>query len=457
MTSKKMRLLAALPLVLGPMVMLAQSGGGDQDTTTPPASIVPMQRTAPEVDTVDRIVAVVGSSVITWSDVITAINQQRANGMELPDDPAEQLAIARQMLNELIDAEILVQRAAELNVEVSDAELERAVDNRVNQVRAQFEDEIQFRGELKQAGFGSPEEFRRSLIDQFRRLMLQQKVFQQLQQNAKPAGVTDKEVDEAFQRARPQLQQRPPTISFRQLIISPKPSPRNDSIARAKADSILAVLKAGENFESVARRESMDPGSKDMGGDLGWNRRGLFVPEFEAAMFATRPGQLSPVVKTQFGYHIIRVDRVQPGEVKASHILISPAIDSADIARTAELADSVADLWKRGVPYDSLAAKFHDAGEEKGVLDPYPIDSLPESYRYAIANKEENEVTDPFVLKGQNDAVKFAILQVISRTGLGEYSLSEVRHNIRRQLAMEKQSRAILDELRNRTYVSIRF
>jgi peptidyl-prolyl cis-trans isomerase SurA len=78
----------------------------------------------------------------------------------------------------------------------------------------------------------------------------------------------------------------------------------------------------------------MDPGTKQLGGDLGWNRRGGgLVPEFEQMMFALRPGDVSPVIKTAFGYHIIKVDRVQSAEVKARHILISPVIDSADVAR----------------------------------------------------------------------------------------------------------------------------
>jgi peptidyl-prolyl cis-trans isomerase SurA len=427
-----------------------------QDTiTSRPSSIIPEQAVA-EVDTVDRIVAVVGNSVITWSDVVSAVNQQRARGMRIPDDVEGQLRIARIALSGLIDEEILVQKAADLNIDVSDQELNSAVENQVRAVRQQYKDEIEYRAALREAGFGSPEEFRRSMVEQIRRYLIQGKVYQELRKTAKPASVSDEEVNEAFQSAREQLRQRPPTVTFRQLILAPQPSPAADSAARRKADSLLAELKKGENFEAMAKRESMDPGSRELGGDLGWNRRGMFVPEFEAAMFSLRPGQLSPVIKTQFGYHIIRVDRVQPAEVKASHILIAPEIDSTDIERTYQLADSVAQLWSNGMNYDSLVAKFHDRGEEKGVLEPYPIDSLPESYRRALEGVEASQVTKPFELRSQTNAVKIAILQVVTRTGLGEYSLAEVQQNIRRQLAAEKQSRAILDELRQRTYVSIR-
>ncbi len=442
--------IVAASLIFGSTALAAQ------DTTSKPTSIVPLERTALEVDTVDRIVAVVGKAVITWSDVVSAVNRERAQGLKIPDDVEGQIAVAHRALEALVDSEILIQKAAILNIEVTDQEVNRAVDEHVGRIRAKFKDEIEYRAELKDAGFGTPEEFRRSTAEEIRRVMLQQKVYQELQKTAKPAGVTDKEVDEAFQRARPQLQQRPATLAFRQIIMAPKPSRVNDSIARAKAESILAELKAGANFEALAKRESADPGSKEMGGDLGWNRRGRFVQEFEAAMFSLRPGQLSPVVKTQFGYHIIRVDRVQPAEVKVSHILIAPEIDSIDIARTKIFADSVANLWKGGMSYDSLVAKFHDRDEGKGMLEPYPVDSLPDSYLTAVKDLEAGQISNAFELRGETGSIKFAVVQVVSRTGPGEYSLPEVRQNIRYQLSLEKQSRAILDELRHRTYVSLR-
>ena len=83
-------------------------------------------------------------------------------------------------------------------------------------------------------------------------------------------------------------------------------------------------------------------------------------------MFSLRPGELSPIVHTSFGYHIIRVDRVQPSEVKARHILIAPVIDSTDVHVALLRADSVADKWRKGVPFDSLVAKYHDPGRGEG-------------------------------------------------------------------------------------------
>ena len=246
-------------------------------------------------------------------------------------------------------------------------------------------------------------------------------------------------------------------VSFRQIIVAPKASAEAKARARAKAESLLVEIKKGGDFEQIAKRESMDPGTKQLGGDLGWNRRGGgLVPEFEGMMFALRPGEVSPVIETAFGYHIIKVDRVQSAEVKARHILIAPVIDSADVAAARVEADTVAAQWRRGVPYDTLVAKHHDATEEKGVLQPYPRDSLPASYSAALTGAKAGQITEPFQLANPRGQPKFAVLQVVTATDAGEYKESEIREQIRAQLSEERSIRQLLDEMRKQTYVSIR-
>jgi peptidyl-prolyl cis-trans isomerase SurA len=424
--------------------------------TAPPAAAARPSAAVPASYPVDRVVAVVGDQVILWSDVMNAINQQRAAGLELPKDSASQLALAKDALNALVDEEILVQKAHLLKVEVTPDEVNRTVDDQIKRVRGQFQTDDQYKTELKNAGFGTPDEYRRTLYEQFYRRALQQRAFEELRKTAVGRNVSETEVNEAFERTKGQLQASPATVTFRQIVVAPKASAASKARAKAKADSLLVEINKGGDFEQIAKRESMDPSSKPQGGDLGWNRRGAMVPEFERMMFALAPGKVSPVIETAFGYHIIRVDRVQAAEVKARHILISPVIDSADIAAAQAEAALVATQLKAGVPFDTLVAKHHDPAEEKGILQPFVRDSLPASYGTAIAGKKAGEIAGPFELTGPRGPAKYAVVQLVTVNEAGQFNEAEVKERIRAQLVAERATRTLLDDLRKQTYVSVR-
>lgn len=433
-----------------PVTMTAQTPQtpppAGQNVAAPRAAAIP----------VDRIAAVVGDQVILWSDIMNSINQQRAAGLQLPPDSAGQAELARDALNALVDEEILVQKARLMGIEVTPDEVNRTVDDQVKRVRGQFETEDAYRNELRQAGFGTPEEYRRTLYEQFYRRAMQQRVFEDLRKTAVGRNVSDAEVQEAFDANREQLARAPATVTFRQIVITPKPSEAAKAKAKAKADSLLVEIRGGGDFEQIARRESMDPVSKPQGGDLGWNRRGAMVPEFERVMFSLRPGQVSPVIETAFGYHVIRVDRVQAAEVKARHILISADVDFPDIAKAREEAALVASQLRAGAGFDSLVAKHHDPAEEKGILQPFVRDSLPASYSTAIAGKQAGEVTDPFELASPRGAAKYAVIQLVTVNEAGAFDEAAVRERIRAQLVAERATRALLDDLRKQTFVSLR-
>lgn len=408
---------------------------------------------------VDGIVAVVGTTPILRSDVEERLAQARAAGQKMPDDSAGQQLMLKGILDAIIDEELLVQKAKEEKVEIADNDVNADVDKRMQTIRARFTTEKEFRDELKRSGFGTVDEFRRWLADQSRRNQLQQKLFEKLRTDGKiaPASVTPAEVDEFFAKNSSQLQKLPATVTLRQIVVAPKPSPKEDSVAIAKAESLYVEIQKGGDFEQIAKRESMDPSTKELGGDLGWRRRGDFVPEFDRVYFGIRPGVVSPPIKTVFGYHLIRVDRVQPAEVKGRHILIRPKLDSADIQAARLEAAGVAKQWRAGVAFDTLRVKHHDPSEESSIPQPFPQAQLPQEYQTAIAGHKANDILDPFVIEDKTRGTpKFFVVQIVTISAEHEPTVADWREKIRDQLSEEKAIRRYLDGLRKESYVSIR-
>ena len=126
-------------------------------------------------------------------------------------------------------------------------------------------------------------------------------------------------------------------------------SPEGDEEVLARANEIIARLEAGEDFASLAGEFSEDPGSASMGGDLGWNERGVFVPEFEEALFGLEEaGQYTAPVLTQFGYHIIRLEGVRGGDIAPFEDARQQVLDDLEERRGRtrffDLADRLADM-----------------------------------------------------------------------------------------------------------------
>ncbi|MFM8780106.1 MAG: peptidylprolyl isomerase, partial [Gemmatimonadota bacterium] len=369
------------------------------------------------------------------------------------------VTLAREFLNSIIDKEVLIAVAKEYKIEVTEVDVAAAVDQQVDGARKQFQSEQQFRQALQQEGFGTPEEYRKKAIESAIRDEQQRRAIDSLRAKGRlaPANITEREVEEAFQRLKRELPPRPELVAFRQVVVEPTPSAASVERARSLADSLRLALEAGADFDSLARRFSEDPGSAVRGGDLDWQRRGVMVPEFERMMFALQPNRISPLVKTTYGFHVIRVDRVRAAEVRARHILIKPSIDTADVRLARERADSMRALWVGGTSFDTLVARFHDADEERAIPDGFPRDSLPAEYRVALKGVAERGVSEVFAIPDPMSGFnKWAVAQVLAIKPPGEYTLAENQERIRKQLREEKSIRRTLDNLRREMYVSLR-
>ena len=418
------------------------------------------QGASPSTIPLDRVVAVVGDVIVTQSNLQERVIQKRQEGARIPEDSAGFRTFVNGVAKEIVDEELLLLKAKELKVEVPDADVTSTVDKQFKEIRKRFGSDAEFRAELAKAGYGTPDEYRRFLIDGIKRNETITRTIKKLREDGKivQVNVSDADVAESYERNKGTLPKREPSVAWRQIIVSPKPSQAATDFAKAKAESLLVELKTGADFEKLAKRESSDPGSKDNGGDLGWNRRGRMVAEFDRWMFALSPGQLSPVVKTAFGYHIIRVDRAQPAEVKARHILITPKVDSLDVERARLEADSVAAALRSGAAFDSLAKKHHDypSGEETTLLTPFPKAQLPPPYQEAFAGKQAKDLVVFRIPGNANVPAKFVVAQIAQVEAGGDLTLAEVKERFRARLAEEGGIKRLMEALRKSTYVSVR-
>jgi len=410
---------------------------------------------------VDRIVAVVGDTPIPISRVDEEFNLilselQRA-GRPLPQEPDEIASYRREIVNRLIDDELLVQQALrDTTVKVTEQQVQSSVDAAMRQMRGQFSSETEFRRQLQLAGLGTPEEYRRFVGEQVRRDLMKQQFIQRLRERQEIRSVppTEEEIRAYYESTRAQQPRRPATVSFRAVLVPPAPTPAAKAVARAEADSVLQLVRAGGDFATLARRFSDDPGSAEAGGDLGWFRRGRMVAQFEAVAFRLRPGQVSDPVETPFGFHIIQTERIEPAEIKARHILVAPEITEADLALAQARADSAVEALRRGEPLDSLLRRYHDPLEQS-LFEDVPPENLPEGLRAAVQGALPGDIVGPVRLD-EGGRPRFAAILFEGARPEGEYTYQELYDRLRSSLSEGSAVRRYLEELRRNTYIDIR-
>ena len=408
---------------------------------------------------IDRVVAVVGTEPILLSEIEGIAQQTKAQQRQpYPTDSAERMKLLRETLNEYIDVRVVVAAAKAAKVVVDEAQLAQSVDAQIAQIRKQFPNDSVFRQILRREGFASIESFRTLQLDRMRDSALAGTYRSQLQQDGKfpHAPVTDAEIKEFFEMNRAQFGTNLGGVTFRQIVVPLQASAAAKLAARARIDSLRAAIMAGADFEEVARRESADSTSRVNGGDLGWWRRGGgLLPEFERWIFAMPQGAVSPVFETYYGFHIARVDRVAPGEVKSRHILIRPATDSADVVTTRALADSIAGALRAGASHDSLVAKYHKLDELKIVPTPIPLDSLASEYRSALTGLKAGEVSAPFMVPDAQGQPTMRVVAVTAVAAPREFTIDDWRTMIRDDLTFRKGMRKLIERLRKEVHVSV--
>lgn len=244
-----------------------------------------------------------------------------------------------------------------------------------------------------------------------------------------------------LQRVYSQEQDRfrtPDRVKVRHILLTTADKPKEDDAKiKAKADSLLKQLRAGADFADLARKNSEDPGSRDKGGDLDWVVRGQTVPEFENAAFALKPNQISEVVKTQYGYHILQVlDREQArlrsfDEVKAE--LASELKKQRVVEEMQRLADTTQAELNKTRNVEKVASEFKlrvVRVAKVGPGDPMPEVGANQEFSEAVFGAGKGDATPPVAVS----ATRFVLAVVTDVFPAHQAQLSEVETQIRNDL-----------------------
>jgi peptidyl-prolyl cis-trans isomerase SurA len=412
-------------------------------------------------DVVDRVVAIVGDSAVLHSQVAEEIQRLFLSDPDLPRPGAPGYPeFFREILDTWVDRMIVVQAAAkDTLIRADEAAIDRQVSERIDQLAGQFGGQTALQQALQGEGY-TLAQYRDLLRHDARQLQIFQMFFQTRLRNTRPVEVSEQEMLSRFQEASGQLQQRPRSLTFRQVVVRPEASEPAKAAARAEAEALLERVRAGEDFVELAREHSDDVGTASLGGDLGWFRRGQMVPEFENAAFALGPGRVSNVVETMFGFHIIKVERVRGrSEVQARHILVEPESGPQSREAGRQLAVAVAERARAGESMIDLYAEYSDPLVPDSMTVAFEqLGDFPPAYG-ALRSASTGDVVGPLEYQpggGQPGDVRYAVVKVLDVREAGAYTFEDLRANIAAQLQQEKQRERILQELREKTYIVIR-
>lgn len=416
-------------------------------------SRAPAQRPS---ELVDGIVAVVDDTAVLMSELQEYVfNLQINEGMSIPEDPQQRQALYRQALEQKVNEVLLYVHARRQDITVPERTVEERVNERIGLIKRQYNSELEYQQALASLGM-TEAEFRIQLTEQARTALISRDFLQQRVSQAQPIPVSDEEIRDVFEAQRRSLGPKPATISLKQVIITPSPDEEARLAAEEQAEQALTRARSGEDFGKLAREYSQDPASREEGGNLGWVQRGQLLPEFEEALFAMRPGQISDIVQTSAGLHIIKLERVRGNERLTRHILIRPELTDEDIARARELAERVAADIRAGADIDSLINVYHDPIQPSSLTD-IPRDRLqPAEFRAGLESADEGDIVGPIRVSAGSIGPKFAVVEVIDTTEAGEWTLEDWRERIRQQVEQNKMVERVVQNLRESTYVDVR-
>jgi len=336
----------------------------------------------------DKIVAVVDNEVILKSELDFQVNQLALSRKTDPNTPG----FRNQVLNSMIEEKLAYAQANFDSIVVTDEEVNSRIDYQIDYLQQQYGS----KEKIEQMYGMSIEKIKRELNDDVRKSLMIQKL---QEKNFGMVDVSRREVEEFFYKYRDSIGVIPEKVTISHIYRNPRKSESIKAKYRTIAEAILDSLKAGADFAEMAKRHSEDPGSAAQGGDLGFVKKGVFYPEFESAAFALSQGQLSGVVESPVGFHIIQLIEKRGESIHTRHILIKVKNDEQADYAVIDFLNEVRDsVIKNLNPFKYYAKKYSEDAETAvfgGELGTFYLNQLDKNLLDIVSKLKQGEISYP--------------------------------------------------------------
>lgn len=404
---------------------------------------------------IDKIVGKVGDRIVLYSDVEVQFQQTQSQGA-----PTTRCDV----LDNLLLEKLLVNQAELDSVFVSEGEVENELNNRFRYYVNMLGSEEAFEAHFKKSVGQFKEEFR----PEIKSLLLAQRMQQSVLSSV---TVTPSEVRQ-FYNSLPadSVPYFRAEVEVGQIIIKPQISQEEKDKAYNKLLDLKKRIEDGsDTFETLAEVYSEDPGSGRAGGNLGWTNRGEFVKEFEAAAFKMTNGEMSDIVESKFGYHLIRLIERRGNRINTQHILIKPKVTYTDLQKTEQYADSIINVIKSDtLSFADAVNKYCDEEENRKVggnlMNPYTgstifeMDQIQPEYFFILESMAVGEMSEPTVITEQDGSQNVKILKLLNKTAPHRANLETDYDRIQQLTKVQKQQKVLNDWVARKTgktYVEI--
>lgn len=390
----------------------------------------------------DKIAGIVGDKIILQSDIQNAIFDYNRQKIELPPDAACYL------MEQQLSMKALVLQAERDSIVVEDDEIEALLDNQIRGFIRQYGSKEILEEIAGRTVYQIKEDFRQPFIER----KLAERMRDKIVANVR---VTPQEVKEYFDQIPPDsLYFYESEMEIGEIVIYPKPSRDFELLAQQELQDFKEQIESGSrSFEALASLYTEDPGSKQTGGQYAINRNeGVFDPEFIRQAFRLREGQISPVFKTRFGYHIIKMESRAGDDAVVRHILRIPKVTQTEINAAVKKLDSIrANLISGTISFGEAVNRHSEdegskftAGRIQGQNGNFlTIDELDKDLVLMLDKLEVNGYSQPVVYTDMQGKQAVRLVHLISRTEPHRENLKDDYNKVAQRALEEKKGRVI--------------